>query len=182
MTEATPINRKAIVMRIWILLFLIGMGLRVFQTTAGDAPVAAAAETAQSRGAASAPVEPTAPTSQVGQDSGPVVVVRPEWLDRCDPAQTQLGLYAPGDASCQPRRTVSLNWLQSQLASAGMLAGGEYLEKNGDVNNLACPAVVLSGPAAQPAGWLCADARGLYRADSHGQPPAARFQLWIQGR
>ena len=182
MTEAKPINRKAIVMRIWILLFLIGMGLRIFQTTAGAAP-AAAAEKAQGRTTTPAPAESAAQTSQVGQDSSPVIVVRPEWLDRCDPAQTQLGLYAPGDASCQPRRAVSLNWLQSQLASAGMLASGEYLEKNGDAEgSLACPAVVLSGPAAQPAGWLCADARGLYRADSHGQPPAARFQLWIQGR
>ncbi len=180
MTEATPINRKAIVLRIWILLFLIGLGLRVFQVTAGDAPVAAAAEKAQSREAA--PVEPTSPTNQVGQASGPVVV-RPEWLDHCNPAQTQLGLYAPGDAPCQPRRAVSLNWLQSQLASAGMLASGEYLEKNRDAEgNLTCPAVVFSGPAAQPAGWLCADARGLYRAAVTGPASQTRFQLWIQGR
>ena len=42
MAEETQPSKKAVVMRVWILLFLIGFGLRIFRATVGDAPVAAA--------------------------------------------------------------------------------------------------------------------------------------------
>jgi len=52
--------------------------------------------------------------------------VRVETLTPCGDA-AQLGLYAPSDPHCQPRQTVSLTWLQSQLANTGLLAQNEYL-------------------------------------------------------
>ena len=182
MAEETQPSKKAVVMRVWILLFLIGFGLRIFRATVGDAPVAAAAETGQPASPAPAPVEAAPQDNQVNDRPAPVTFVRVGWLSQCEAAPVrQLGLYTADDAPCHPHRAVSLNWLQSQLASTGVLATGEYLEDAPNPGDPTCFAAVLSGPNAAPSGWLCADARGLYRADTNGQAPAARFQLWIQG-
>ncbi len=183
MAKTPPHHIKAIVLRIWIWLFLIGLGMRIFQITLlGEAPVVRAAETALRPLVAPVLVEGTAPPNPVGNAAGLVTSVHLAWLHRCESAEAPLGLYTPGDALCQPRRAVSLNWLQSQLVAAGALAGGEYLEGAADPNQPARLAAVLSGPTAQPVGWLWADERGLYRVDLDGQVHGARFQVWIQGR
>jgi hypothetical protein len=173
MTDELQNNSKPALLRAGLLLFLIAFGLRIFQAAIGDAPIAAAADATRT---VSAPATVMANPSQP-LPSTAIAYARVEWLTACGLPQPELGLYAPADAPCQPTRLVSLNWLQSQLAASGFLASSEYLEPTAQPG---CLAAILDANA-RPAGYLCADANGLYRADLNGRAPEARFQLWMQG-
>jgi hypothetical protein len=105
----------------------------------------------------------------------PLAPIRIEWFSACDPSQTQLGLYAPTDGACSPSRTATLEWLQIELKTIGLLSASETLQRANNVEHPACSALVLGGPA--PAGWLCADGYGLYRLEA----PETRWQLQISG-
>ncbi|MBI3243097.1 MAG: hypothetical protein HYZ49_12460 [Chloroflexi bacterium] len=107
--------------------------------------------------------------------------VRLEWLSQCDPARQGLALYTVGNDPCRPVQIASLTWLQSQLTTKGLLASTEYLEWAADPTNTACQAVVLAGPNSAPNGRVCADWRGIYRANLAGQDFGKRLQLWSDG-
>ena len=107
--------------------------------------------------------------------------VRLEWINLCDPLQQGLALYATRDTPCQPSQTASLAWLQSQLTTKGLLASTEYLEWVDAPANVACRTAVLAGPGGAPAGWVCADWRGVYRTDLNVQDSGLRFQFWSDG-
>jgi len=169
MTDDTRFQTRCKVARLGIFLFLIGFGLRIFGAALDEeTPTAAAAG-----------IAPPTPTR-----AGPKIFVRFEWLSRCGAAETlaQLGLYTASDAPCQPSQAVSLAWLQSQLAVNGLLTTGEYIEPAPDAPNLPCSLRVLTTTMNQPAGWICSDANGLYRADGDGVGAARRVQLLVGSR
>lgn len=148
--------------RLLIILFLVFMGFLAYQNSASAAPSAPQL---------TAPVALSAPPTTFGHVA---------WLSSCGITSSQLGLYAKDDATCHPSRTVSLNWLQSQLTTYGVLASGEYLERVADPNRPACLARILSGSAATATGWLCSEGQGLYRLNATGQDTGARWLLWSE--
>jgi len=179
MDENAGIERKRRMARAGALIFIIALGLRIYQIATGGTAVAAAAEVTA---AAPSPPPPLAADSGSGAATAgqPTTFAYVAWLNNCDPTQTQLGLYAAGDVPCQPGRTVSLTWLQSQLTAAGMLASGEYLEQAANLTVPACFAAILTRADGLQAGWLCSDARGLYRTDASGTDLGGRWQVWSQ--
>ena len=151
------LNTRRPLVRVVVLLMLIGLGLRFIQVAAGDAPPAQAAQT-----------------------TGAHELLRVEWLDACgQPAA--VGLYRLEDAPCRPARQATAAWLQSQLAAAGLLQPGEFLQPAAASPGAGCGAEVLSATGA-PAGWLCADPAGLYRIDPAGGPNSSRWQMWADGQ
>lgn len=168
MGNETAIEPRRTLARNGILILLIGLGLRIiFQNHDVETPPAAAAEVfthlSQTNGMATS----TAPST---------ILVRFEWLNHCNPPSGGLGFYAAGDASCHPSRITSLPWLQSQLATLGLITSNEYLEQAPYPANPACSIIVLTGPGT-PTGWICSDANGLYRTDVSGQDTGSRVQL-----
>ena len=133
-------------------------------------PVAAQAQAPAPTLSAPASVLPLTPTA-----ARPLAPIRLEWFSACDPAQTQLGLYAPSDGACSPSRTATLEWLQTELKTIGVLSAAESLQRAINAEHPACGALVLNGSA--PARWLCADGYGLYRLES----PETRWQLQLTG-
>ncbi|MBI3244087.1 MAG: hypothetical protein HYZ49_17530 [Chloroflexi bacterium] len=107
--------------------------------------------------------------------------VRLEWINLCEPTQQGLALYTVGDNPCQPGQTASLAWLQSQLTTKGLLASTEYLEWVDSPADVACRTAVLAGPDGAPAGWVCADWRGMYRVNLNGGDSGQRLQFWSDG-
>ncbi len=152
-----------------IIVLLIWLGLHIFfQSHNAQTPsVAAAADVSTMVGVTTRPS--ASPTT-------PVILVRFEWLNRCQPASGQLGFYAVNDAPCQPSRIASLTWLQSQLTANAVIASNEYLDQASNPVNAACSVIVLTHLGA-PAGWVCSDANGLYRTDTSGRDPGSRVQL-----
>ena len=174
MGDAMQAGTRLTIARSGIFIFLIGLGLRILlQANQAETPVAVAAAVGNVSAA-------SVSADQAAQASMAVTFVSLEWLSQCASTPEQLGLYARGDAPCQPSRSASLAWLQSQLSSTGMLASGEYLAKAADPNNRACVAQILAGTMGQPAGWVCSDQNGLYRTDPAGQASGQRMRLWIQ--
>ncbi len=152
-----------------MLVLLAGLLLRILQVA-----LSGAATVVTKNINIAVPTPAFIPTSQP-------TFVRLEWISQCDPAQQGLALYVVGDNPCQPRQTASLAWLQSQLTTKGLLASTEYLEWMADPANAACRAAVLAGPGGAPAGWVCADWRGIYRVDTTGQDAGKRLQFWSDG-
>jgi len=60
----------------------------------------------------------------------------------------------------------------------GLLAAGEYLEPAPADSR--CGAEIRSAAGA-PAGRLCADTAGLYRAGLNAGEPGQRWQMWTDG-
>jgi hypothetical protein len=149
------LNTRRPVVRVVVLLMLIGLGLRFIQVAAGEPPPAQAAQST----------------------TGARELLRVEWLGPCG-AAAGLGLYRASDAPCQPARQASLAWLQGQLSALGLLAAGEYLEPAPADSR--CGAEIRSAAGA-PAGRLCADAAGLYRAGLNAGEPGQRWQMWTDG-
>ena len=146
-----------------MLIFLAGLTVRMFQTAwAGPAVTYAP------------PSNPPQPVP-----TQPATFVRVEWMTQCN-GVAGVGLYAANDGACKPGQTGSLTWLQDQMATRGLLVKGEYLESGTHPTNPACGAAVLAGPG-KPAGWLCADWRGVYRTDASGKNSNQRLQLWSDG-
>lgn len=164
-----PTSARLPIARLAILVILLGLASRFVQIGLGDPPAVQAA--------------------------GTRMLLRFGWLSQCPTASAAVGLYAlpdpprlepqvpasGGDAPCQPRQTVSLNWLQGQLAAPGLLAQGEYLEAMPHPSRPECGALVLAGPQSLRAGWLCADRMGVYRLDAGGNDSGARWQIWSDG-
>ena len=168
MRDETLTEPRRTLARNGIILLLIGLGLRIFFLHNDiETPPAAAADVSTLVGVTTSPV--TNPTTLT-------ILVRFEWLNRCQPSSGQLGFYAAGDAPCHPSRIVSLPWLQSQMVASGLLTSNEYLDQVPYPTNPACTVIVLTGPST-PVGWICSDANGLYRTDITGQDPGNRVQL-----
>ena len=158
MTETT--SARLPIARVVVLIVLLSFAFRFMQISLGDAPAVEA---------------------KTGSAGNPRLLLRIEWLSRCPHPSLALGLYALPDSPCQPRQTVSLNWLQGQLAAPSLLADGEYLELIQHPVRLECGAVVLAGAQSARAGWLCADTLGLYRLDAADYDSGARWQIWSDG-
>jgi hypothetical protein len=157
------------VLRGGVAVFILSMLWQAAQT-ASHLPVAAEAEAPTVASVLTAPLAPT-----ISTPVWPLAPIRIEWFTSCDPAQTQLGLYAPTDGACSPSRTATLDWLQSELKAIGLLSGDEVLQRAENAEHPACGALVLGGSA--PASWLCADGSGLYRLEA----PETRWQLQLNG-
>jgi hypothetical protein len=162
--ESTLIDSRRNVAKIAMLVLLAGLVLRIMQVAVGEAAMPA----------------PTYAPNTVPATTQPTFV-RLEWLSQCDPARQGLALYTVGDDPCKPGETASLTWLQNQLIIKGLLASTEYLEWVAESTNAACRAVVLASPKGTPNSWVCADWRGLYRANLAGQDPGKRLQYWSDG-
>jgi hypothetical protein len=169
MRDETWTEPRRTLARNGIIILLIWLGLHIFfQNHDAQTPsVAAAADVSTRVGVTTSPV--TNPTT-------PVILVRFEWLNRCQPSSGQLGFYAANDAPCHPSRIASLPWLQSQMVAGGLLTSNEYLDQAPYSTNPACAVIVLTSPST-PVGWICSDANGLYRTDITGQDRGSRVQL-----
>ena len=167
--ETTLTDTRRSFAKLAMLVLLAGLVLRILQVA-----LSGAATVVTEKLNIAVPTPAVIPTSQP-------TFVRLEWFSQCDPAQQGLALYGVGDNLCQPGQTVSLAWLQSQLTTKGLLASTEYLEWDANPADAACRAAVLAGPGGAPAGWVCADWRGLYRVDMTGQDAGKRLQFWSDG-
>jgi hypothetical protein len=163
-------DSRASIARAGLLIFLVIMGFMFYQAGVDQAARAATPENrvGSAKNALLAPPPTNTPTTYVYA----------AWLSACDPTAAQIGLYAATDATCHPSRAVALNWLQSQLTAYGVLAHGEYLERASHTPTT-CLATIYNSASA-PIGYLCADARGLYRADTLGKDLGARWSVWSQ--
>jgi hypothetical protein len=88
-------------------------------------------------------------------------------LSDCEEATDDVGLYAAMDPVCRPSMTLTLAELAADSQQLGLLQAGESLQRLGQGEQPACAYVVMSNNRVW--GWLCADAYGLYRADSAGR-------------
>jgi len=168
MTDETLIQPRRTLARNGILILLIGLGLRIiFQNHEVETPPAVAAEVSTNVS------QTNSPTATISTST---ILVRFEWLNRCNASAGQLGFYAASDTACHPSRIASLTWLQSQLAITGMLFSNEYLDQAPYPANPACGVIVFTS-SGTPAGWICSDANGLYRTDTTGQDSGSRVQL-----
>lgn len=167
--ETTLTDTRRSFAKLAMLVLLAGLVLRILQVA-----LSGAATVVKENINIAVPTPAVIPTSQP-------MFVRLEWISQCDPAQQGLALYAVGDNPCQPGQTASLAWLQSQLTTKGLLASTEYLEWVANPADAACRAAVLAGPGNAPAGWVCADWRGVYRVDMTGQDAGKRLQFWSDG-
>jgi hypothetical protein len=147
-----------------MLIFLAGLAFRMAQTAGGPVVITLPAQQ---------PVATPIPTQ-------PATFLRVEWMTSCNGAAA-VGLYLGTDAACKPGQTMPLTWMQDQLTTRGLLVKGEYLEGGmTHPSNSACGAAILNGPG-KPAGWLCADWRGVYRSDASGKDAGQRLQYWSNG-
>ncbi len=167
--ESTLTDTRRSFAKLAMLVLLAGLVLRILQVA-----VSGAAAVVTKNINIAVPTPAVIPTSQP-------TFVRLEWISQCDPAQQGLALYGVGDNPCQPSQTASLTWLQSQLATKGLLASTEYLEWVANPANAACRAAVLAGPGGAPVGSVCADWRGIYRVGMTGQDAGQRLQFWSDG-
>ena len=161
--ERTLIDSRRSFAQIAMLVLLAGLVLRIMQVAFSGATTV------------EAPLNDAPNTVKVTSQP---TFVRLEWVSQCDPARQGLALYTVGDDPCQPGKTASLTWLQSQLTTKGLLASTEYLEWVANPTNTACRAVVLAGPNGTLNGWVCADWRGIYRTSLAGQDSGKRLQYW----
>lgn len=167
--ETTLTDTRRSFAKLAMLVLLAGLVLRILQVALSGA-VAIVTEKIN----IAVPTPAVLPTSQP-------TFVRLDWISQCDSTQQGLALYVVGDSACQPNQIVSLTWLQSQLATKGLLASTEYLEWVANPADAACRAAVLAGPGGAPAGLVCADWRGIYRVGADGQDAGKRLQFWSDG-
>jgi hypothetical protein len=167
-SEANFQHRRAMA-RTFAIFFVIGWGLLIFLARPAEA---------QPRTPATPVV---APATDVAPNLAGTSLFRLEWFSHCNPAQPQLGLYAPTDGACTPSHTPTLNWLQSQMVVAGLINSSEYLERFQHPNLAACQAAVF-GAGDQLTGWICLEAHGVLRTDVLGQSVLARAWLQTDGQ
>ena len=154
-----------------VFVIIVGLAGRLFQVGLANTQIVI---DPGARVAQAAPIESAA-------------AVRLEWLGACYQPVLRVGVYAPGDAPCQPGRTLSLKQLQADLSARGLLQPGERLDyaPGNRARHLACWGSIVDG--TQAAGWICSDAGGVYRLDMHNRVVGGRWQLrpdgsWEQAR
>lgn len=167
-SEANIQQRRAMA-RTFAVFFIIGWGLLIFLARPAEARPNTTAT----------PV--VVPATDLAPGLAGTSLFRVEWFSHCNPAQPQLGLYAPTDGACTPSQTPTINWLQSQLVVAGLINSGEYLEHLQHPGLTACRAAVF-GAGDQLTGWICLEAHGVLRTDALGQSVLARAWLQTDGR
>lgn len=171
----TP-ERRLKLARGGVVLFVLTLGWAAWQN-AGLAPVSAETPPPALVIPSNASSSSTLPlTANSVSTHAPI---RIEWLNACDPARDDLGLYATDDLACAPGRAATLAWLQSQLTMMRVLSEGEYLQRATHPDQPACGALILNAEAH--VGWMCLDAQGVYRADKLGQDFGPRWQLLAEG-
>jgi len=172
MDNETYIQQRRAIARAFALLFVVGWGMLIFLARPANPADALTNPTA---------VPPSATNREPTLNPAGASLVRIEWFSHCNPAQTQLGLYAPTDGACTPGQTPSFNWLQSQLVVAKLLNEGEYLERVQHPSLTACRAAVY-GANGQLTGWVCLEPQGVLRTDAIGQNVLARAWLQTDGK